>query len=328
MADYKPNDLFVGIVDFFAVLLPGAVLTFALQLAKVSFLEALIANRSKEAKWIIFVIASYLLGHFIFLIGAAFLDDLYDVTYAKHRGVKKRQPLLRYAAHIKRQSLERSRHNVENNFKWVRAFVQLHNQSAAAEIDRLEADSKFFRSLIVVLIGVWLWIGLTRAPVALFFSATLLLLWHWRYTRFRSAKRQQYRTSKLLWNRLQRIVRESFREAHKKGKDKKDKKDPERRRKLRIHLACQIYESLVIAILIGGFLLPWLSWRTTVLCFGLGCFSAWRYADLRWKMTQTAYLYFVLLNPPAEKPESKPEPVPSVSDQVKTLLQDIWGGKN
>jgi len=60
---FKPSDLFVGIVDFFSVLLPGAVLAFALQLAKVGFIESQLVNRSQQTKWIVFVLASYLLGH-------------------------------------------------------------------------------------------------------------------------------------------------------------------------------------------------------------------------------------------------------------------------
>ena len=75
----EPADLFIGVVDLFAILLPGAVL--AALLGNVGY-ERLIGDllptlTTDAAKWLAFAIASYFLGHFLVLIGAAF-DPLYD----------------------------------------------------------------------------------------------------------------------------------------------------------------------------------------------------------------------------------------------------------
>jgi hypothetical protein len=37
--------------------------------------------------------------------------------------------------------------------KWARAYIQVKAQHARAEIDRLEADQKFFRSLVIIAVA-------------------------------------------------------------------------------------------------------------------------------------------------------------------------------
>lgn len=291
MANSKPSDLFVGLVDFFAVLLPGAVLTFALQLAEVRFLNQLLANRSREAKWIAFVVASYLLGHFIFLIGAAFLDNLYDAAYAKRQGIKRRWRLLNHVAGIKREALQDA-HQIENHFKWARAFLKLNKPEAAVDIDRLEANSKFFRSMVVVAAAGWIMVGVySRAWVDLLPMASLVLLWFAQNYR----PRKSWKMTKAEWK------------SAKQGK--KPDKAPERpwfmswRRAFnRMRKLVMFYKCAAIAMLLLGMLNPVGSWWPMVACFVVMCLSAWRYADQRWKMTQTAYLYFAMLNQPAKKP--------------------------
>ncbi|MBL8189532.1 MAG: hypothetical protein JNK38_16095 [Acidobacteria bacterium] len=277
--NYKPSDLFVGIVDFFSVLLPGAVLAFALQLAKVGFIESQLAGLSSQTKWIVFVIASYLLGHFVFLIGAAFLDHLYDATYVKRQQAKRGARLLKHAASIKRAALQDA-HKIENHFKWARAFIKLKKPEMAADIDRLEADSKFFRSLTVVAGAGWILIGYyTQSFTALLLSASVILLWEIRlYTPAPKWKKKHPRlqAARRMFKRLKRL-------------------------KLIL-----IYLFGAVLALVSGAILWEGTWRLTVGCFALLCLSSWRYADQRWKMTQTAYLYFVLLNQPEKTAPSRP----------------------
>jgi hypothetical protein len=277
--NYKPSDLFVGIVDFFSVLLPGAVLAFALQLAKVGFIESQLAGLSSQTKWIVFVIASYLLGHFVFLIGAAFLDHLYDATYVKRQQAKRGARLLKHAASIKRAALQDA-YKIENHFKWARAFIKLKKPEMAADIDRLEADSKFFRSLTVVAGAGWILIGYyTQSFTALLLSASVILLWEIRlYTPAPKWKKKHPRlqAARRMFKRLKRL-------------------------KLIL-----IYLFGAVLALVSGAILWEGTWRLTVGCFALLCLSSWRYADQRWKMTQTAYLYFVLLNQPEKAAPARP----------------------
>src|SRR5256885_4363402 len=88
--DYKPSDAFVGMLDFFAILLPGALLTLIVMVPARRYLfdgNILPPLQGEAQSWVAFVFASYLLGHFVFLLGSH-LDSFYDKTY---RTIKTRQ---------------------------------------------------------------------------------------------------------------------------------------------------------------------------------------------------------------------------------------------
>ena len=77
----KPSEFYVGVLDFFAILLPGAIAA-AILAPKIGHyvLGPLIAvPASDAAAWATFLTFSYFLGHLIFLIGS-YIDRLYDVV--------------------------------------------------------------------------------------------------------------------------------------------------------------------------------------------------------------------------------------------------------
>jgi len=82
----EPSKFFVGVVDFFAILLPGGLLTYAIR----RYLGS--GGITGKEEWMVFLFGSYLLGHFIFLFGSAFLDDhVYDkVRRATYKSQVKR----------------------------------------------------------------------------------------------------------------------------------------------------------------------------------------------------------------------------------------------
>jgi hypothetical protein len=92
-----------------------------------------------------FLLSSYLLGHFVFMAGAK-LDVLYDRW--RKRAKPESGDKTYQAARALQQAL--TKEIVGGDFttlKWARTYVQVNAPSARVEIDRLEADSKFFRSL-------------------------------------------------------------------------------------------------------------------------------------------------------------------------------------
>ena len=152
MAD-KPSDFFVGVVDLFSILLPGSLLTFLIHsLGYSSFIESRLGDKSTQ--WAAFLISSYVLGHFLFAIGSKSLDKLYDETYKDWNGTYLRKlislvkPALRKTYKIEFTDEEK----YVSWLNWAMAFVRLQSPSAATEIDRLEADSKFFRSLSTLIL--------------------------------------------------------------------------------------------------------------------------------------------------------------------------------
>lgn len=175
--DYKPADFFVGLVDFFAILLPGALLAFVFKdvAAKHVFGVALPRIGNQVEGWVAFTFAAYLLGQFVSLVGATFMDRIYDVTYLAY---KRRAGDPRYD---KAKELEGEYSRLAGVLKWAGAYVRLCNADAALEIDRFEATSKFFRSLVVVLLVYAAVFTANSQLIALVTSLGLLLLSFWRF---------------------------------------------------------------------------------------------------------------------------------------------------
>lgn len=201
MAD-KPGDFLIGVVDFFAILLPGAVVAFFLtgtagayaQHRPEIFGDNPSALWADARGWAIFAIASYLLGQIVYLLGSL-LDWPYNVvrkffmaemgTRKKAQGVEapgegglctrlKQSRVYRgvqktfkdawgwlkwgwvynQALYEGATALKERRGGAEGikTYQWAKANIQIHSPGAIAEIHRLEADQKFFRGLIVVLL--------------------------------------------------------------------------------------------------------------------------------------------------------------------------------
>ena len=74
--DLEPQKFFIGVIDFFSILLPGALLTYLLKnSAGPRWFGARFYNLSGTEGWVIFLFSSYLVGHFVFLLGSSLLDD-------------------------------------------------------------------------------------------------------------------------------------------------------------------------------------------------------------------------------------------------------------
>jgi len=146
--EYKPN---VGLVDFFAVLLPGALLAFLLKGRTDCVFDGEILpkiNFPSTEGWVAFVFAAYLLGQFTYLVGATFMDWLYDHTYMLYMKWWKGDALWTEAT----ERIADKKRGMADKLKWIRAYVRLSSPDAAIEIERFEATSKFFRSLFIVLL--------------------------------------------------------------------------------------------------------------------------------------------------------------------------------
>ncbi len=206
---FEPQKFFIGLIDFFSILLPGALLTYMLKddMGPRLLGEGYLKLVGTEG-WIAFLFSSYLLGHFIFLLGSWLLDDhVYDrireATYEEQikrlaKGEKLSSALARWLAArlIKRvsdqavsQAVLIKEHYLDplkassaiNAFQWCKARLTIEHPEALATVQRFEADSKFFRSLLIVLCVLIPW-GLvqSRAAIALV-SVPLLVLAFWRY---------------------------------------------------------------------------------------------------------------------------------------------------
>ena len=175
----KLSDLYVGVIDLFAILLPGALLAGALAvlIPIPEPLQGLLA--SEGARWVAFAFAAYALGHFAFLLSAKADDWFYD-GYRKKKWPKADDPgkLYPMATGLRLAQFPNGANPGDdlpmNTFKWAKTVLMLRAPGALADVQRYEADSKFFRSMMVVLpvigiigplIGIW-----PLLPLAILFT--------------------------------------------------------------------------------------------------------------------------------------------------------------
>jgi len=71
--NFEPNKFFIGLTTFFSILLPGALIAYALRHVPRQYFG--IDIPAGNERWVMFAFASYLAGHFVFLLGSGLLDD-------------------------------------------------------------------------------------------------------------------------------------------------------------------------------------------------------------------------------------------------------------
>lgn len=168
----KPSELYVGVIDLFAILLPGAIATAIFVPTTIgTHVVGLLAidPANNPGKWVAFLTCSYFLGHLIFLAGS-YIDPLCEARRKRRERLgrerlERRKPgkwetlvapeiederAYRCATGIRDSLLDIDERAALNTFQWSRSVLIAECPSAAEDIHRLEADSKFFRSFLVV----------------------------------------------------------------------------------------------------------------------------------------------------------------------------------
>jgi ADP-ribose pyrophosphatase YjhB (NUDIX family) len=209
---FEPEKFFIGLMDFFSILLPGALLTYLLRESAVGTKCAeRCAGLAGAEGWAVFLFSAYLLGHFIFLLGSLLDGWIYDPlrasTTAKQveriASGKKLSPWLprRLAVLLFKPQMDDALHQAVrikdhyleplaaasaiNAFQWSKVKLTLDHREAMISVQRFEADSKFFRSLLVLLLFVAPF-AVTRGVVAALASLVIVWLAFWRYVDQRS----------------------------------------------------------------------------------------------------------------------------------------------
>lgn len=212
----KPSDFFVGVVDFFAILLPGGALVYFLR----PFLIDNVPNdwlpTTSTQSWMLFLVLAYIVGHLLHALGSFLLDGyVYSKFYLPRfrpshaRAVRLTGDALRNDEDAVNTLLARVRLNTEANstgtnyYDWCLSHIRVARPAGAAEVDRLQADSKFFRSMVFVFLAAALVsFGATllsfRPALAVFSIGTLALtifaIWRFCELRWTATKRvyEQY----------------------------------------------------------------------------------------------------------------------------------------
>ena len=143
MADYKPGDFFIGVIDFFGIMVPGAVLLYLRGEYLLSWIgRQPPASNEHVVYWTQLLIGSYLLGQILLGAGVP-LNGWADIIWPERRD--------KYYREVKNKiNLPLSIKNRTNSFYRAFSFVRLNSERAIAEIERQTAEYKLFRSLSLV----------------------------------------------------------------------------------------------------------------------------------------------------------------------------------
>src|SRR5450631_1768184 len=206
----KPADFFVGVTDLFSVILPGAALAYVCYLVEKHTGSDVLGFRAlgMYEGYLAFFVAAYLLGHVMDMVGAATLDNLYDLTYAHWkrsdpmslRQWMKRSPrrlkvewirALRGISQTRKRKTFRRDDEVFrqariaagtarpagfNVYKWTRSWIAVYSSSAFAEVERMQANSKFFRGMVTLSVITALLSATVQCPFGLRGAIACLLL--------------------------------------------------------------------------------------------------------------------------------------------------------
>lgn len=156
----EPQKFFIGVVDFFAILMPGALVTYVLLgIPGIAHHLGTMPVRFTTEWWVVVAFCSYLIGHLLYQIGAWVVDEMDKWLRGHERGLlisDKYQTGLQAILALQAASMtERSHRDVVNAYQWCRDRITLEHPEAMTLVRQYEADSKFFRSLFVGLIGIF-----------------------------------------------------------------------------------------------------------------------------------------------------------------------------
>ena len=174
-----PQKFFIGLIDFFSILMPGAMLAYLCKDGVANWFgvgHSYPLDSSESAG--VFLFASYLFGHLAFLVSAGLDEWVYDpvrcLTYrgqisrlVKGDGLSSRwacwlasallfgpepDSALQQVLRIKARALNTlGAAKAINAFQWSKVKLAKDLPAALVTVQRFEADSKFFRSFVIVL---------------------------------------------------------------------------------------------------------------------------------------------------------------------------------
>lgn len=132
------------------------------------------------AQWTVFLLVSYVLGHFVFMAGS-YLDPVYD-QWRQRAKPTERDRTFRAADAVYEKLTPDLKRGKFTTLKWAKSYIQIHEPGARVEIDRIEANSKFFRGVVVVSAALFVHFVLGEPSFLLAMAAVALgALSFWRY---------------------------------------------------------------------------------------------------------------------------------------------------
>ena len=150
--NFSPNNFYIGVIDLFAIILPGSIVALALYYYNHDQADVFLRTTGQSDFFSAFVLlfASYLFGHIISQ-ASAYLDKyLYDKVKDK---IYKNQSLLNHVKKVRTDVYRNTPEdlNLVSTYEWAQLKLQKELPLVVQEAERYIADSKFFRSLLLIL---------------------------------------------------------------------------------------------------------------------------------------------------------------------------------
>jgi hypothetical protein len=233
VAEAKPSEFFIGVVELFGVLAPGSILLATGLWAFEDRFQKPWEILGPEAQWAVFLVAAYTVGTFLFLLSAIIDELIYD-PWREARWPKESDLAFKQAEAIRDGALQvrsppkpRKLHwaktdpptklpglktrlatfrkefakvwgervllkpaeapvQAMNTLSWAKSVLMLRAPAAYADVLRYEAESKFFRSMILVAPAAGMLValkvpGLKGIALALAIAAPVTILSFLRY---------------------------------------------------------------------------------------------------------------------------------------------------
>jgi 8-oxo-dGTP pyrophosphatase MutT (NUDIX family) len=218
--NFEPQKFFIGLVDFFSIFMPGALLTYLVKdWVALKFLGSAGYPLNGIEPVIVLLFASYLLGHAAFLLSAVLDEWIYDpireltdlgqikrlangkdLSPRWQRWLAASDLLFSWEANDKtvmqaQRIKARALHHLDaegavNAFQWCKARLTKDLPEGLLAVQQFEAASKFFRSLFVVLGALALFYARQGQlfEAGLCFAGMLPSLWRYIDQRFKATQ--------------------------------------------------------------------------------------------------------------------------------------------
>jgi hypothetical protein len=186
----KPGDFFIGVIGFFGIIIPGALLLFLHGNDLLLQLEVLLGklNLNKipatTLDWIIISLLSYLAGQFLLAIGEYISDQITKKLYEKFFLPETIQYSVAAKKYIRYPIKDTASIDVNETYYYSFSFIRITSPEAILEIESKASEYKMFRSLVVLfLIDILLSLLFLKLTLVRFiFSFSLCIL---SFLRFR-----------------------------------------------------------------------------------------------------------------------------------------------
>lgn len=139
----KPSDLLLSVIDFFGILIPGAVLAFLYGDVLLSPLGLSMGKLQSLADWIPAFFISFVLGHFL-------LGFSVPLNRLAARFPSQETNAYEKAVRLHLQLPAEVPNRRTNVYYSAYSFVRLYSPEAIAEVERQAAEYKLFRSLTLL----------------------------------------------------------------------------------------------------------------------------------------------------------------------------------